>query len=186
MYLGFCFEFCKSSAFLWKLCICPMFFMIERFLVVSIKLFKCTFAGSVVYFFMVISKVCYDFCFIYYVRNLALVVKGAIRFIYTITFCCIYWASPRIHSKYGAMRTRSTSDANTFHAVDVRTLLRYFNTTVFQIDSYKLAEWLWRHKTISSNSRCFVSLIPEYNCSVSIYWSLFSINNYSVYITYIT
>ena len=51
-------------------------------------LFKCTFAGSVVYFFMIISKVLCNFCFIYYVRNLALVGKGTIRFIYTITFYC--------------------------------------------------------------------------------------------------
>ena len=42
----------------------------------------------------------------------------------------------------------------------------YFKLTVI---SWQLAEWLWRHETISSNSRCFVSLIPEYNHFISIY-----------------
>ena len=37
-----------------------------------------------------------------------------------------------------------------------------------------LAKWLWRHKTISSNSYCFTWLIPQYNRSYSIYWDLFS------------
>ena len=55
---------------------------------VSITQFKCTFAGSVVYFFMIIWKVWCNFCFVDYVRNLALVGKGAIRFLYTITFYC--------------------------------------------------------------------------------------------------
>ena len=89
LYLGICFEFFKSPVFLWKLCICPMFFMIKWFLMVSITLFKCTFAGSVVYFLMIVSKVWCNVCSAYYVRNLALVGKGTIRFIYTITFYCI-------------------------------------------------------------------------------------------------
>ena len=42
----------------------------------------------------------------------------------------IYRASPRIHSECAAMKTRPSSNANTFHVVDVRTLLRYFDTTV--------------------------------------------------------
>ena len=88
MYLRFCFEFFKSPVFLRKFCICPMFFMIEWFLMVSITLFKCTFTASVVYFLMIVLKVSCSFCFVYYVRNLALVGKWAIRFIYTITFYC--------------------------------------------------------------------------------------------------
>ena len=35
---------------------------------------------------------------------------------------------------------RPTPNANIFHAVDVRTLLRYFNTILFSIYRYKLAE----------------------------------------------
>ena len=88
LYLGICFEFFKSPVFLWKLCICPMFFMIEWFLMVSITLFKCTFAGSAVYFLLILLKVWCNFYFTYYVRNLELVGKGTIRFIYTITFHC--------------------------------------------------------------------------------------------------
>ena len=42
----------------------------------------------------------------------------------------IYRASLRIHSEGGEMRTKSAPNPNTFHAVDARTLLRYFNTTV--------------------------------------------------------
>ena len=88
MYLGFCFEFFKSPVSLRKLCICSVFFMIERFLMASITLFKGALAGSAVYFFMIISKVWCNFCFIYYVFNWALVGKGVIRFIYIITFYC--------------------------------------------------------------------------------------------------
>ena len=87
MYLGFSFELFRSLVFFWKFCICPVFFMIEWFLIVSITLFKCTFAGYVVYFFIIIS-VSRNFCFIYYVPHLPLVQKGAIKFIYTITFYC--------------------------------------------------------------------------------------------------
>ena len=52
---------------------------------------------------------------------------------------------------------------------------------LLQLDSYKLAESLWRHETSSSNSRCFVSLIPEYNRSISIYWALFSEEVYYIF-----
>ena len=41
-----------------------------------------------------------------------------------------YRVSPRIHSECGGMRARQTLNVNTFHAVDVRTLLRHFNTVV--------------------------------------------------------
>ena len=51
--------------------------------------------------------------------------------------------------------------------------------------SYKLAEWLWRHETSSSNSRCFVSLIPEYNRSISICWALFSEEVYYIFLLYL-
>ena len=88
MYLRFCFEFFKSPVFLQKFCICPMFFMIEWFLMVSITLFKCTFAGSAVYFLLILLKVWCNFYFTYYVRNLELVGKGTIRLVYTITFHC--------------------------------------------------------------------------------------------------
>ena len=89
MYLRLYFEFCKSSVFFRKFCICPMLFMIEWFLMVSITLFKCTFANSVVNFFMIVLKFWCNFYFLYYVRNLALVGKGTITFIYTITFYCL-------------------------------------------------------------------------------------------------
>ena len=88
MYLRFCFEFFKFPVFLRKFCIWNMFFMIEWFLMVSITLFKCTFAGSAVYFLLILLKVWCNFYFTYYVRNLELVGKGTIRFIYTITFHC--------------------------------------------------------------------------------------------------
>ena len=58
---------------------------------VSMSLFKCTFAGSAVYFSMIVSKIWCNFCFVYYVPNLALVGKGTIRFIYTITVYCLYF-----------------------------------------------------------------------------------------------
>ena len=82
-----------------------------------------------------------------------------------------YRASPRIHSECGVIWARPTPNANAFYVVDVRTLLYYYNTIVFKIYSYKLAEWLWRHETSSSNSRCFLSLIPEYIyvCCVCVY-----------------
>ena len=41
-----------------------------------------------------------------------------------------YRVSPRIHSECGVIRARPTPIVNTFYAVDVRTLLRYFNTIV--------------------------------------------------------
>ena len=71
-----------------------------------------------------------------------------------------------ILSECGIMWARPTLNVNTIHAVDVRTLLRYFNTIVL------LAEWLWRH--CSSYSCCFVSLIQEYDRSTGIYWALSS------------
>ena len=40
---------------------------------------------------------------------------------------------------------------------------------------YKLAGWSWRHETSSSKCCCFVSLIPQYNHSIKIYWILFSV-----------
>ena len=89
MYLRLCFEFFKSPVFLRKFCICPMFFMIEWFLMVSITLLNCTFTGSVVYFFMIVSKVWCNICFVCYVRNLTLFGKEAIRFTDTITFYCL-------------------------------------------------------------------------------------------------
>ena len=92
--MRFCFEFLKSPQFLRKFCICSMFFMIEWFLMVSITLFKCTFTGSLVYFFLIVSKVWFNFCFVYYVSNLTLVGKGAIRFIYAITFYCFCFLFP--------------------------------------------------------------------------------------------
>ena len=79
--------------FLWKFCFCRMFFMIEWFLMVFILLFKCTFASSLVCFSKIISKIWCSFCFVYYVRNLALVGKGKIKFIYTFTTycsCCLF------------------------------------------------------------------------------------------------
>ena len=66
----------------------PMFFMIEWFLIVSISLFKCIFADSVVNFFMIVSKISCNFFFVCSVCHLALVEKEAVKFIYTST---IYW-----------------------------------------------------------------------------------------------
>ena len=86
-----CFEFFKSPVFLWKFYIYPMFFMMEWFLMVSILVFKCTFANSVVYFSIIVSKIWCNFCFAYYVCNLALVGKGATIFIYTITGYWLYF-----------------------------------------------------------------------------------------------
>ena len=63
-----CFEFFRYPVFLWKFCICLMFFMTEWFLMVFILLFKCTFAGSLI-------------C-------LALVGKGKIKFIHKFTVYC--------------------------------------------------------------------------------------------------
>ena len=59
--------------------------------VVSISLCKFTFADSVVYFSMIISKIWSNYYFVYCVRKLALVRKGAIRFIYTVTVYCLYF-----------------------------------------------------------------------------------------------
>ena len=86
MYLGLCFEFSNFPVF----CICPMFFMIEWFLMVSTLLLNCTFTGSVVCFSMIVSRIWCNFCFVYDVCNLALVGKGEIRFIYTTTVYCQY------------------------------------------------------------------------------------------------
>ena len=82
-----------------------------------------------------------------------------------------YEEYPRIHLECGVIRIRTNPNADTFHPIDIRTLLRYFNTTVLYICSYMLAEWLWRHGTSSSASRCFcfVSLIPEYKCVSEIF-----------------
>ena len=41
-----------------------------------------------------------------------------------------YRISSHIHSQCGVIQARPTPNANTFHTVDVRTLLRYFNTIV--------------------------------------------------------
>ena len=40
------------------------------------------------------------------------------------------YANRAIQSECGVMRARPTPNANTFHAVDVKTLLRCFNTIV--------------------------------------------------------
>ena len=70
---------------------------------------------------------------------------------------------------------------HTFYTVDVRSLLQYFDATALLIYRYKLVEWLWRHKTSSSNSRCFISLILQYNGSISKYWALFSKEVYYIF-----
>ena len=93
-----CFEFLKSPVILWKFCICPMFFMIEWFLMVSISLFKSTFAVTVEYFSVIVSKIWCNIMIktrfdVYYVCNFALVGKEAIRFIYTITIYCLCFFS---------------------------------------------------------------------------------------------
>ena len=104
-----CFEVFKSPVFLQMFCICPMFFMLEWFLMVSILLFKSSFAGSVVYFSMIVSKIWCNFCFVYNVCNLVLVGKRPIRFIHAITVYCLCF---------------NTGETNP--NVDVRTLLCYF------------------------------------------------------------
>ena len=44
---------------------------------------------------------------------------------------------PRIHSEYdGKIKARPTPNADTFRAVDVRTLLRYFDTITILIYIY--------------------------------------------------
>ena len=73
-----------------------------------------------------------------------------------------YRVNRHIHFKCGYIQARPTLNATNFQAVDVRTLLRYFGTTLLLFYSYQLAEWCWRQETSSSNSRCFVSLIPQY------------------------
>ena len=89
-----CFGFLKSPVIIRKFCICPMFFVIEWFLMVSISLFKCTFAVTVVYFSVIVSKIWCNIMInirfdVYYVCNFAFVGKEAIRFIYTITIYCL-------------------------------------------------------------------------------------------------
>ena len=39
-------------------------------------------------------------------------------------------SNPRIPSECGVIQAKATPNANNFHAVDNRTFLRYFNTTV--------------------------------------------------------
>ena len=87
--MGLCFGFFNSLVFLRKFCIYPLFFVIEWFFMVSISLFKLTFIVSVVYFSIIVSKIWCNFCFVYCGRNLALVGKETIRFIYTITIYCL-------------------------------------------------------------------------------------------------
>ena len=41
-----------------------------------------------------------------------------------------YRVSPHINSGYDVIRARLTPNANTFYAVDVRSLLRYFDTII--------------------------------------------------------
>ena len=41
-----------------------------------------------------------------------------------------YRVSPHINSDYDVIRARLTLNANTFYAVDVRSLLRYFDTVI--------------------------------------------------------
>ena len=41
-----------------------------------------------------------------------------------------YRVSPHINSDYDVIRARLTPNANTFYAVDVRSLLRYFDTII--------------------------------------------------------
>ena len=84
-----CFGFFNSLVFLRKFCIYPLFFVIEWFFMVSILLFKLTFIVSVVYFSIIVSKIWCNFCFVYSGRNLALVGKETISFIYTITIYCL-------------------------------------------------------------------------------------------------
>ena len=52
-----------------------------------------------------------------------------------------YRVSPRIHSECGVIRARPTPNANTFHAVDVRTLLHYYNTIALYC-KFAVISWL--------------------------------------------
>ena len=69
-----------------------MFFLIEWLLMVSIWLFKCTFAGPVVYFPMIISKVSCNFCFLDYVCNLSLVAKWQSGLFIQIEFIVVFFS----------------------------------------------------------------------------------------------
>ena len=89
MVLEIAFEYVKSPVFLEKFCICPIFFLIEWFFMISISLFKYVFACSVVYFSSIVSKIWCNSCFAYYVGNLSLIVVGTIRLFYTITIYCL-------------------------------------------------------------------------------------------------
>ena len=87
MYLRLYFEFFKSPVFLGKFCIGPVFFMLAWFLMVSISLFKFTFADSIVYSSMKVLKIWCDFCFTIW----HWLERGSIRFIHTITVYCLYF-----------------------------------------------------------------------------------------------
>ena len=93
MFLRLSFELFTSPVFLGSFSIYSMFSMSEWFFMVSISLFKCTFAVSVVFFSVIVSKIWCKFCFVYHVGNLALIGKGTIKFNYTIPiyFLCFLY-----------------------------------------------------------------------------------------------
>ena len=109
-------------------------------------------------------------------------------FLWSKLFPNLDWIYGELQSKSPySLRMRRNMDKtypeckHTFYTVDVRSLLQYFDATTLLIYRYKLVEWLWRHKTSSSNSRCFISLILQYNGSISKYWALFSKEVYYIF-----
>ena len=109
-------------------------------------------------------------------------------FLWSKLFPNLDWIYGELQSKSPySLRMRRNMDKTypeckyTFYTVGVRSLLQYYDATALLIYRYKLVEWLWRHKTSSSNSRCFISLILQYNGSISKYWALFSKEVYYIF-----
>ena len=109
-------------------------------------------------------------------------------FLWSKLFPNLDWIYGELQSKSPySLRMRRNMDKTypeckyTFYTVGVRSLLQYYDATALLIFRYKLVEWLWRHKTSSSNSRCFISLILQYNGSISKYWALFSKEVYYIF-----
>ena len=126
------FEFFKSPVFLQKFCIFPIFCMIEWFLMVSILWFKLISLVPLLYFSMIVSKIWCNLFSVYYIGNLALVGKGTVRFIYTIT---IHFSCFLFHDYFFIMYVDNWFDV--CHAA-----ITYFH--IIFVESFTIFMFVWK------------------------------------------
>ena len=99
---------------------------------VSILLFKLISLVPLLYFSMIVSKIRCNLCLVYYIGNLALVGKGAFRFIYTIT---IHFLCFLLRDYFFIMYVDNWFDV--FHAA-----ITYFH--IIFVESFMIFMFVWK------------------------------------------